>query len=128
MPASTAGLGLRIMSYRANMVGGSLDVRAASHGGTLICCRFPLETLRGGHHATSDGSQGRSERSTGCFVVDDHPIVRQGLALLIDQEPDLEVCGEAEEAADGAGRDLGRAAGRRRCSTSRCPGPTASIC
>ena len=32
------------------------------------------------------------------FVVDDHPIVRQGLALLIDQEPDLEVCGEAEEA------------------------------
>ncbi len=32
------------------------------------------------------------------FVVDDHPIVRQGIALLIDQEPDLEVCGEAEEA------------------------------
>ena len=31
-------------------------------------------------------------------MVDDHPIVRQGLALLIDQEPDLEVCGEAEEA------------------------------
>jgi DNA-binding NarL/FixJ family response regulator len=32
------------------------------------------------------------------FLVDDHPIVRQGLTLLIDQEPDLEVCGEAEEA------------------------------
>jgi DNA-binding NarL/FixJ family response regulator len=32
------------------------------------------------------------------FLVDDHPIVRQGLALLINQEPDLEVCGEAEEA------------------------------
>ncbi|HEY6948177.1 MAG TPA: response regulator transcription factor [Gemmatimonadales bacterium] len=32
------------------------------------------------------------------FVVDDHPIVRQGLALLINQEPDLVVCGEAEEA------------------------------
>jgi len=31
-------------------------------------------------------------------VVDDHPIVRQGLALLIDQEPDLVVCGAAEEA------------------------------
>jgi DNA-binding NarL/FixJ family response regulator len=31
------------------------------------------------------------------FVVDDHPIVRQGLALLIDQEPDLIVCGAAEE-------------------------------
>ncbi len=32
------------------------------------------------------------------FVVDDHPIVRQGLALLINQEPDLAVCGEAEDA------------------------------
>ncbi len=31
------------------------------------------------------------------LVVDDHPIVRQGLALLINQEPDLAVCGEAEE-------------------------------
>ena len=31
------------------------------------------------------------------FVVDDHPIVRQGLALLINQESDLAVCGEAEE-------------------------------
>ena len=32
------------------------------------------------------------------FVVDDHPIVRQGLALLINREPDLAVCGEAEDA------------------------------
>jgi DNA-binding NarL/FixJ family response regulator len=32
------------------------------------------------------------------FVVDDHPLLRQGLALLINQQQDLEVCGEAEEA------------------------------
>jgi len=32
------------------------------------------------------------------LLVDDHPIVRQGLALLIDREPDLSVCGEAEGA------------------------------
>ena len=32
------------------------------------------------------------------FVVDDHPIVRQGLALMINSESDLSVCGEAEEA------------------------------
>jgi DNA-binding NarL/FixJ family response regulator len=31
------------------------------------------------------------------FVVDDHPIVRQGLTLLINRESDLVVCGEAEE-------------------------------
>ena len=32
------------------------------------------------------------------FVVDDHPLLRQGLALLINQQQDLDVCGEAEEA------------------------------
>ena len=32
------------------------------------------------------------------FIVDDHPLLRQGLALLINREQDLAVCGEAEEA------------------------------
>jgi len=29
------------------------------------------------------------------LLVDDHPLVREGLANLVRQEPDLEVCGEA---------------------------------
>jgi DNA-binding NarL/FixJ family response regulator len=33
------------------------------------------------------------------LLVDDHPILRQGLARLINQEADLVVCGEAEDAA-----------------------------
>jgi DNA-binding NarL/FixJ family response regulator len=33
------------------------------------------------------------------FLVDDHPILRQGLALLINREPDLTVSGEADGAA-----------------------------
>ena len=33
------------------------------------------------------------------FIVDDHPIMRQGLAVLINHEKDLNVCGEAEDAA-----------------------------
>ena len=34
-------------------------------------------------------------RKNRVFVVDDHPIVRHGLAELINREPDLAVCGEA---------------------------------
>ena len=30
------------------------------------------------------------------LIVDDHPMMRQGLVQLISNEPDLEVCGEAE--------------------------------
>lgn len=42
------------------------------------------------------------------LIVDDHPIVRQGLRRMIDLEPDLTVCGEAqgEREARAAIRDL----------------------
>jgi DNA-binding NarL/FixJ family response regulator len=33
------------------------------------------------------------------FIVDDHPMMREGLAQLISQESDLTVCGEADDAA-----------------------------
>ena len=33
---------------------------------------------------------------TRILIVDDHPLVRQGLTTLINQESDLTVCGEAE--------------------------------
>lgn len=36
---------------------------------------------------------------TRILVVDDHPMMRQGLAALINNEPDLTVCCEAENAA-----------------------------
>ena len=32
------------------------------------------------------------------LIVDDHPVVRHGLSLLINREPDLIVCGEADDA------------------------------
>jgi DNA-binding NarL/FixJ family response regulator len=34
------------------------------------------------------------------FLVDDHPLVREGLTKLINQEPDLCVCAEAEDAGE----------------------------
>lgn len=35
-------------------------------------------------------------------VVDDHPVVREGLALLINGEDDMTVCGEAASVEEGA--------------------------
>ena len=49
-----------------------------------------------------DFASGSAKRTV--FIVDDHPIVRQGLALLINREPDLAVCGDAEEAASALRR------------------------
>ena len=39
-----------------------------------------------------------NEKKTNILLVDDHPIVRQGLAELVNQQTDLVVCGQAEDA------------------------------
>src|SRR4051812_40814248 len=36
--------------------------------------------------------------SSKIFIVDDHPLVREWLAMLIQKNPDLQVCGEASDA------------------------------
>jgi DNA-binding NarL/FixJ family response regulator len=38
---------------------------------------------------------------TRIFIVDDHALIRRGLATLIGSESDMEVCGQAEDAASG---------------------------
>ena len=35
------------------------------------------------------------------LIIDDHPMMREGLAQLIANEPDLHLCGESGEAHDG---------------------------
>ncbi|HWQ92784.1 MAG TPA: response regulator transcription factor, partial [Clostridia bacterium] len=42
-------------------------------------------------------STGKSKKSI--LIVDDHPMMRQGLAQLINLESDLQVCAEADTAA-----------------------------
>jgi DNA-binding NarL/FixJ family response regulator len=38
------------------------------------------------------------------FIVDDHPIVREGLAAQLSLQPDMEICGEAEDIAGALAR------------------------
>jgi DNA-binding NarL/FixJ family response regulator len=38
---------------------------------------------------------------TRIYLVDDHALIRRGLATLIGAEPDMEVCGQAQDAAAG---------------------------
>jgi DNA-binding NarL/FixJ family response regulator len=47
--------------------------------------------------AKKQQSKAKEERTT-IVIVDDHPLIRKGLSELINQEKDLVVCGQAEDA------------------------------
>jgi signal transduction histidine kinase/CheY-like chemotaxis protein len=42
----SAGMGLRIMNYRASLIGASLDVKGAGAHGTRVTCSVPVETRK----------------------------------------------------------------------------------
>lgn len=47
------GIGLRMMEYRANLVGGALDIKAADGGGTRVRCSLPLSKATEGASASA---------------------------------------------------------------------------
>jgi DNA-binding NarL/FixJ family response regulator len=49
---------------------------------------------------TAAKKQSNAPRKHRLFLVDDHPVTREGLARLLNCEADLEVCGQAGTAAD----------------------------
>jgi len=42
----STGMGLRIMNYRASLIGAELDIKAGGSDGTLVTCRLPLEAKK----------------------------------------------------------------------------------
>jgi PAS domain S-box-containing protein len=46
LQGKSTGMGLKIMNYRASLLGGSLDIRANGSQGTRVSCSVPLETKR----------------------------------------------------------------------------------
>jgi signal transduction histidine kinase len=46
MRGESTGMGLRIMNYRASLVGATLDVKGTGTSGTLLTCVLPLEVRK----------------------------------------------------------------------------------
>ncbi len=100
----TGGMGINIMRYRAWVIGANISIYKNDGGGTVVMC----ELRQRGEDALSSLEEnirdmyitGGREGKRGILVVDDHAIVRQGLAEIINSQKDLFVCGEAENADD----------------------------
>ena len=43
-----------------------------------------------------DSSPARQKKNIRILLVEDHPLVRESLKRIIQQQPDLEVCGETD--------------------------------
>jgi two-component system CheB/CheR fusion protein len=43
MRSGSTGMGLRIMNYRANLIGASLEIKGVGARGTLVTCSVPVE-------------------------------------------------------------------------------------
>ena len=55
------------------------------------------------HTIARNGKQS-SDRAIGVFLADDHPIVRRGLSLVISEQDDMQVVGEAKDGAEAVER------------------------
>jgi signal transduction histidine kinase len=42
----STGMGLRIMNYRASLIGGSLSIKASGSEGAVVTCRVPLDSKK----------------------------------------------------------------------------------
>jgi DNA-binding NarL/FixJ family response regulator/signal transduction histidine kinase len=95
-PDTPPGAGLRAMEYRAGLIGAALQVERSPEAEPWsgACCRRRAPEMRD-----------RQQRAR-ILIVDDHPLFREGLALRISAQPDLEVCGEAATEPEGLAQVL----------------------
>jgi DNA-binding NarL/FixJ family response regulator/signal transduction histidine kinase len=114
-PNDEAGFGLTSMAARARTLDGELLVTSHPGHGTAVRAAIPYvrsripmaAVMRPG--ASSESQHGPSRPSgpspdispgaapTRVLLVDDHSIVRQGIRRILDDQPDMEVVGEAED-------------------------------
>lgn len=93
--------GLFAIRERLEALGGQLTIDSAPGRGTRVTLLAP-EAATAGPHMTPSAScvgplqdSGASPRAIRVLLADDHPIVRSGLAALLQDHPDIEVIGEA---------------------------------
>lgn len=103
------GFGLHSIRERIDLLGGQMEVKSELGKYFRTKIIFPYPFL--GRPAPSGAAAGRQktrltvddtapetevQKPVRVLLADDHKIVREGLALIIHEEPDLEVVGEAE--------------------------------
>ena len=103
-PADELGFGLFNLTERLRLFGGDMHIDSAPGEGTRVCLSMPYDrNIPAAHdpeHDVTTPSHGTTAAPCKAgpirvMLVDDHSVVRRGLAMMIEGEPDLELIGEA---------------------------------
>jgi signal transduction histidine kinase/ActR/RegA family two-component response regulator len=109
---TSGGFGLFSLQERLEALGGSIYIDSVPGRGSCFTLRVPVHVERPESQppwpaSRSRGGRGRkgqrSEVASHCgpkirvLLVDDHLVVRQGLAMVLGGEPDIEIIGEASD-------------------------------
>jgi two-component system, NarL family, sensor kinase len=110
---SRMGVGLAGMQGRLSVVGGNLEVESGERG-TLVIATVPVRKGEGAAGTTEvrraieapehQGIAATRFPAPTCkkriLVADDHEVARRGIRDLFRDEPDLEICGEAQDGVE----------------------------
>jgi signal transduction histidine kinase/AmiR/NasT family two-component response regulator len=100
------GVGIEGMRGRLKSLGGILSLQSGPRG-TEVLASVPLN---GGQKVAAGGVHEQRHRVPGItraassakriLIVDDHEVARKGIRFLLNEETDLEICGEAQNGAE----------------------------
>jgi len=107
----TAALSNTVIRERLGLLGGRLEVEIAPGRGSRLTLVAPLQPLAASRAATGEplptvaaagghdaaGALFSTGRRTRVLLADDHAVMRQGLAALLQEEPDIEIVGQASD-------------------------------
>jgi PAS domain S-box-containing protein len=93
----TAGFGLLSIRERVELLGGRMKIRSAPGRGSTFLVAVPDGAALPSAAAQKAGTSTRQKarQRLRVLLADDHEVVREGLALLLNEQEDIEVVGQA---------------------------------
>jgi len=108
---ASGGIGLFTIRERLALVGGGMDFASTPGGGSRFRVWLPAQYVAGAPAKPPARPRSRGARRLPAeegvsrrirvLLVDDHLVVRRGIALQLRQQPDLEIVGEASSGTSG---------------------------
>lgn len=110
LSSANRGVGIAGMDQRLRQFGGRLEVTSEGTG-TVVCASIPLDggdangDIRTSRAESQDpvntsASLHRDQSAKRILIADDHAVTRRGIRALLEEESDLQVCGEASNGID----------------------------